>query len=707
MPPNAPITQPLSVTVFDGTSRQQVSIAPADYIKSGGVGDVYRLKRIGQPNECVKIYKPKVCETICTAPGHPHKCGAKYKQDLVDIKSKLLAMLQRPPKQVTVRIGGHQCVQFTWPTALVEDSRGACIGFVMPEVDFKTTQSLQPYLVPKAAARLLSPEARSLNNRLKLARNIAALMADLHLQGHAFVDFKDQNLRVYPDLAIAAFIDTDGYRIEQSDGTVYPGLVTTPTFNSPESARGERGALSRKHDDFVLALVIFQILNFGIHPFQGIPSTANKSGTFDLDDNIKNQTYPYGARKHALILPSPASVHECWPSKTRAFFDQTFSSTDVAMRVSAVDWVQHLSELSSKEMMKCTRYPTDIEHVHFKGLDCHMCTVLDNAVSPPPVTRAHIPPKLPIPSGGGQSSGKPGTGLPTPLKAGSKPVIWWILAIIALGLVVLFFNSTTSKQDSGAYAPRPESAPAPAPVAEQPTDAAIAAAAAAKSAGDTAQHTSLLGNLRQFGDEQTSELRKFADLGSTAQTPSEFLLQVQRIFQKPSRIWEWEKTEYAKNNTLDLNKGVAFGKAADELADRAGVTPEVLYLQTRAVSLAPTDPALVTNLAFYLLKSDPHTAQLLATLAMHLHAKKAGEFAIDTLEVLAAALIKTQGGKTGSSESMLMATVLLSNELDTRCTRMKRYATRFPGLEVVTARPMAKARNFLIASNKSGEPCAI
>ncbi|NJS37539.1 MAG: hypothetical protein HC765_15895 [Brachymonas sp.] len=124
---------------------------------------------------------------------------------------------------------------------------------------------------------------------------------------------------------MAAFIDTDGYRIENKSGLVFPGLETTPTFNSPESAKGERKTLTQQqHDDFVLALVLFQILNFGIHPFQGIPSTTNKSLNFDIDDNIINQNYPYGARKHALMLPKQESVHESWPSKHRLSSSRLF-----------------------------------------------------------------------------------------------------------------------------------------------------------------------------------------------------------------------------------------------------------------------------------------------------------------------------------------------------------------------------------------------
>lgn len=675
---NAPIAKPMSVIVFDGTNRKPASISPSDYIKSGGVGDVYRFKRPGQSNQCVKIYKAQSLE----------------------IKSKLLAMLQRPPRQVSVEINGKHYVQFTWPTALVEDAQGFCIGFVMPEVDFQATESLQPYLVPKAAARKLSAEARSLNNRLTLARNIAALMADLHAQGHAFVDFKDQNLRVYPDLAMAAFIDTDGYRIEHADGRVHPGLVTTATFNSPESARGERAALSKDHDNFVLALVLFQLLNFGIHPFQGVPSSSNKSGVFDLDDNIIKQAYPYGARKHAQLLPSPASIHECWPAKTLAFFEQTFLNMDATKRVSAADWVQHLNELSSKEMVKCAAHPANIEHVHFNGRACHMCYAATTIKYPPP-------PPL-IPGGGGvKTGGGSGPGLPPPPKARSKGVLGWILAIIAIGMAAVYFNLPNFKQDTGSYTPQPElaPAPAPAPVAAQKQTPTDVAAQDSKNVGSATQFTDLLGSLNQFGDEQTSELQRFADAATTAKTSNEFLRKVNGVFKKSSGIWEWEKTAYAKNNTQDPSKASLLDKAAADSFRSEGATPRVRYTQTQAVALAPTDPVLVTNLAKYLLSTNPVDAQSLAILAMHLEATKNDNFSIYTLEVLASALLKTQEGRTGPAQSVLMSTVLLSSELDRRCAQMKRYATLYPGLEAVTALPMATARDFLIANGKSGDIC--
>jgi serine/threonine protein kinase len=691
------IQSQLLVRVFDGVQRITHVINPKDHISSGGVGDVYRLVRPGKPNQCIKIYRS------------PRS----------DAKAKLLAMLQQPPKQLNTIAGGKDYVQFAWPIAMVEDTQGQCIGFVMPEVDFKATQSLQPYFVPKAARLKLSPEARSLNGRLKLARNIAALMADLHSQGHAFIDFKDQNVRIYPELCIAAFIDTDGYRIESKSGAAFPGLETTPTFNSPESAKGERKALTQNHDDFVLALVLFQVLNFGIHPFQGIPSATNNNLNFDLDNNIIHQNYPYGARKHALMLPKQESTHESWPSKTRALFEQTFLNSDPARRVRASEWARHLDELIAHEMRACEHHPKDIEHVHFKGKPCHMCKLLEEGASQsvpfatPPIsgnvnhgtTPIQQPAKNSLPKSTRvvpQPAPAPSGVLPPPVK---RSKLRWVLPLIAIAILAAFFSWISKGASDQTYSPPNAPAPeqAPAVKGQHATSKILTRSdypAALKGLEDQ------LALFESLYRAHSDDLEALIQLARTSTSRDEFLQGSIELFTKPSDAWQ------LLSSKMPADAGAAYMQAAklDTLARAeydavGGVTQQVLTNQALAAATLPSSTVFTTNLAHYLLAVSPKDALATSISAMSLQARTGQPMRIHTLEVMASAAMRMNSENQRAAESILMAGVWAAQDIERRCQQMSRYASLYPELQAAAGSAKELAQKILIANGQALGRC--
>lgn len=379
---------PRRVVVVDGARRYTVTLKPADFIASGATGDVYRLRghSHGHGKACIKLYR--------TPDSHS--------------ANKLTAMIERPPVDIRQHHAGKDFIRFAWPSHQVEDGNGSVIGFVMPEIDFQRTRSMVTYTERRESQRFLTPEQRSLPRRLALCANLCALMSDLHSQGHAFVDFKDQNVRVYPDQDLVGFIDTDGFRIQGHGNRCFPGQHTTPTFNSPESVNGPKSALGEHHDHFVLAILLFRILNMGVHPFQGIPknSTHNPGTAFSVDDHIAGQIYPYGAHACQGLAPTQGSLHGLWGSRTLAMFEQTFTTRTPGERVSAHDWMIHFRELQRKGLARCQNHPSNIEHVHFAGNRCPICAVNESA------TPSSIPTPASPPSQSMQVTGLQAGGLP-------------------------------------------------------------------------------------------------------------------------------------------------------------------------------------------------------------------------------------------------------------------------------------------------------
>ena len=319
--------------------RITIDLPISHEIGSGGMGIVYRLGNLlGTGNLVAKIFKNP------TDPKNPSL-------------AKLQAMMARPPEHIYEVINGVGYTQFAWVRHLIVGEHDELIGYAMPELDFDRSLSLNPFMYPREAAKLTAYQ-QSLNYRVQLCANISALMADLHGHGHAFIDFKEANMRLMPEPStgmdddykgfIVGFIDCDSYRITGSDGSVYPSPVISPEMTSPEyHEHKDIGLLDEKHDRFVLAIELFKILNNGIHPFYFIPvSDRLKNATHrNTDQFIKERLYAYGLQPQPEIAPLKNSIHVCWDDQTRALFDKAFLSTHPTDRPSAAEWENHLRGL--------------------------------------------------------------------------------------------------------------------------------------------------------------------------------------------------------------------------------------------------------------------------------------------------------------------------------------------------------------------------
>lgn len=366
-----------------------ITLDDSQKIGSGGMGSVWRIgnpfsKDGGTGNLVVKIYHN---------PDDPKTPS----------EEKLRAMIDRTPDHVQEVINGVAYTQFAWVLHLIKDDHQRCIGFAMPELDFNQSISLNPFMYPREA-RQLTDYQNSLNYRVQLGANISALMADLHRHQHAFIDFKEQNLRLMPEAFdgqddeykgfIVGFIDCDSFLITGNDGQKYPCTVLSPEMTSPEyHQHKDISKLDEKHDRFVLAIELFKILNYGIHPFYFIPLSErlrNQSSRV-TDLFIKERLYAYAITPHPEIAPLKNSIHECWDDGTRAMFDRAFLSQNPADRPTAQDWENHLRGLSqNRQFTVCERFPNEASHIHFVGKACHRCW-LDGTLTPPTTSYQQSP----------------------------------------------------------------------------------------------------------------------------------------------------------------------------------------------------------------------------------------------------------------------------------------------------------------------------
>ncbi|MGK5037796.1 hypothetical protein [Janthinobacterium sp. LB3P118] len=323
------------------------SLVLGKLVKSGGAGSVYLLP--GAPAQVAKLY-------------HPHLDRAANRR-------KLEAMLELSPELPDQLENGKRYVQIAWPQAAVFDGQGGFAGFVMPLLDMAQTAELEQIMQERQARAAGLPTG--LGPKLTLAANLAAVIDALHQQQHYVVDLKPVNLRFYRDSLYIAMLDCDGFSI-QGHAERFPAEQFTADYLAPEFQRkGMPVGTEMAQDRFALAVIIFQLLNFGIHPYSGRPGNAQVAT--DIPGRIRDGCYAYGVKRHKQLAPNATSGHALMPPELRAMFDRAFSQSPKPQRPSAADWAQLLrgyAQRSGGKLVVCTANP---EHQHFVGQGCAAC----------------------------------------------------------------------------------------------------------------------------------------------------------------------------------------------------------------------------------------------------------------------------------------------------------------------------------------------
>ena len=319
-------------------------------IKSGGAGSVYLLP--GSPAQVAKLYHPQL--------------------DRVASSKKLAAMLALSPELPDQLENGKRYVQIAWPQAALQDRHGNFLGFVMPLLDMAQTAELEQILQERQARAAGLPTG--LGPKMTLAANLAGVLAALHQQQHHVIDLKPVNLRFYRDSLTIALLDCDGFSIQGRDER-YRAEQFTTDYLAPEY-QGKRLPVEgeQAQDRFALAVVIFQLLNFGIHPYSG--RAASASAPTDIPARIRDGYYAYGVRPHRDIAPNITSGHALMPAELRALFDRAFAGPPHT-RPSAPEWLQLLrryalrnADPAGNHLLVCQ---ANAAHQHFAGLDCAAC----------------------------------------------------------------------------------------------------------------------------------------------------------------------------------------------------------------------------------------------------------------------------------------------------------------------------------------------
>ncbi len=278
-------------------------------------------------------------------------------------RQKLESMLLNRPVFPPAVQDGVEYVQLAWPDALLEDENGFCVGYLMPLIHMEQAVSLD-HLMQKAIRKKLElPDKYAY--RVFAAYNTASMVSALHSKGHYVVDLKPSNVSVYKANMMVAMVDCDGFSIK-GEKNRYPAEFVSEEYIYPEGMDLSCEEMGEEQDKFALAVMIFKLLNNGIHPFSGVPRKPSEE-MLTIQQRIEKYHYAYGLWPDAYQAPHPYSIHEYFHKKTLELFERAFVKG--AVRPSANEWKEHLWQLL-QNLKICKK---NSNHVYFTSKGCGLC----------------------------------------------------------------------------------------------------------------------------------------------------------------------------------------------------------------------------------------------------------------------------------------------------------------------------------------------
>lgn len=248
---------------------------------------------------------------------------------------------------------------------LYDKPNGNVVGFLMPNVRAKEIHELYSL----KSRRIYFPEA-TWHFLVHTSANVARAFYSLHKNSHVMGDVNHGNCVVLADGTVK-LIDCDSYSIK-TEKLRYRCDVGVATHLAPELQGIDLGEIEREanHDNFGLAVIIFQLLFLGRHPFAG-----NYTGAEDksLEDCIREYRFAYGEKaelKRVKQPPGTLSLNQVSP-RVAELFERAFSSENKS-RPEPREWIEALEDLSDN-LEQCSFHPG---HHYFNALmSCPWCEI--------------------------------------------------------------------------------------------------------------------------------------------------------------------------------------------------------------------------------------------------------------------------------------------------------------------------------------------
>lgn len=284
-----------------------------------------------------------------------------YHKPILAHAHKLEAMISNPPENPTANLG-H--ISIAWPQELLQaaDGNASIVGFLMPRI--RNMRPIMDFYNP--GNRRQSCPLFNYQYLLRTARNLAAAFAALHKSQYCIGDVNESNILV-SDTALVTLVDTDSFQVPDSEkNLVYRCPVGKPEYTPPELQNKTFAEYNRdsSHDLFGLAVLIFQLLMEGTHPFSGIFQGLFDPPTYEA--RIVAGHFTYSQKQQVPYLPTPiAPVWEMLHPGLQDLFVRCFEDghNHPHLRPTAQTWLSALAK-AEEDIVVCDVNPQHIYHNH-------------------------------------------------------------------------------------------------------------------------------------------------------------------------------------------------------------------------------------------------------------------------------------------------------------------------------------------------------
>lgn len=302
----------------------------------GGEGEVYEVE--GEPSLVAKLY-------------------------LKDISHERAEKLRVMPQLLTPKLAALTA----WPHDVLKGRGDRVVGFLMPRISANDIHKVygpksRQQIFPQADWRLL----------VRAALNTARAFAVVHEAGFLVADVNHGGVMVTAD-ATVRLIDCDSFQVTAGAKT-FPCEVGVEEFTPPELQGAAFRGLVRtaNHDNFGLAVLIFQLLMLGRHPFAG---RHRGKGDLSIGEAIAQFKYAYSRDKaRTLMEPPPYTAPVLVAGQEIAqLWEQAFApaGNQPRGRPTAEAWVLALKKLE-KSFAKCANHGG---HYFAQGIACPWCPI--------------------------------------------------------------------------------------------------------------------------------------------------------------------------------------------------------------------------------------------------------------------------------------------------------------------------------------------
>ncbi len=325
---------------------KKIILDNAKPIGTGGEGSVFKLAK--NPNILVKVYNKRALDRM------------------PDIELKIRTMVKNKPGLLEYK--GLTII--AWPSYVVYDENKNFIGYVMRKVQAKNQLShvITPGLQKKNFPNL------SWYDRLVVAINLSKVMSYLHQNSTVIGDINTSDFFVYPGFEIG-LVDTDSFQVID-EKRIFNCKVFTPDYTPVEVIEQTKiasGSVQRKpdHDNYGLAILIFQIIMMGVHPFSARMKSLMGFDGNAINYNMEKQILPYATLNQNIRPPKSAMPFSFLPKNIQNLLISAFAKKIKGVdRPTAKQWVEGLQEVKVN-IKKCKRNKSHYYPDHFSK--CPIC----------------------------------------------------------------------------------------------------------------------------------------------------------------------------------------------------------------------------------------------------------------------------------------------------------------------------------------------